>query len=169
MSTRRDFLRSGAFSAAFAAMAGACSRPDQTVGADLAAFDAVETAARIRSGSLSAEEAVDAAIARARRIEPHINAIVTKTYRRAREEAPEAQGPWAGVPTFIKDLDDVTGVRTAFGTRAFPGYRGGEQTPCSAWGSLASAKVRRLNSGSPPRRSLSAAAPRETLGIRIIP
>lgn len=129
MSTRRDFLRSGAFSAAFAAMAGACSRPDQTAGADLAAFDAVETAARIRSGSLSAEEAVEAAIARARRIEPHINAIVTKTYQRAREEAPEAQGPWAGVPTFIKDLDDVTGVRTAFGTRAFPGYRGGEQTP----------------------------------------
>ena len=128
-STRREFLRSGSAGAAFLAMAGACSRPDPTAGADMAAWDAVETAARIRSGEVSAEEVVDAAIARAERIEPRLNAIATKTYDRARRAAPEAEGPWAGVPTFIKDLDDVVGVPTGFGSRAFPGYRGSAQTP----------------------------------------
>lgn len=128
-STRRDFMRSGGLSAALLAMAGACSRPDESVGADLAEWDAVETAAKIRNGEISAAEAVEAAIARAQRIEPRLNAIVNKTFDRARREAGEAKGLWAGVPTFIKDLDDVIGVPTGFGTRAFPGYRGKRQTP----------------------------------------
>ena len=128
-STRRDFLRSGGAGAALLAMAGACSRPHPTAGADMAAWDAVETAANIKSGAVSAQEVVEAAIARAERIEPCLNAIVTKTYDRARRAAPEAQGLWAGVPTFVKDLDDLTGVPTGFGSRAFPGYRGAEQTP----------------------------------------
>ncbi|MEM9618772.1 MAG: amidase [Pseudomonadota bacterium] len=125
---RRTLLESGAMGAAFLSMAGACARQDQSASNDLAELDAVETAARIKSGALSAEEAVDAAIDRAQRIEPQINAIVTKTYGRARKAAANADGPMAGVPTFVKDLDDVTGVRTAFGSRAFPGYRGKEQT-----------------------------------------
>jgi len=124
---RRTLLKSGALSAALLAMGGACSRQEQTGSNDLAELDAVETASRIKSGALSAEEAVEAAIDRARRIDPQINAIVTKTYGRARKAVADAQGPWAGVPTFVKDLDDVTGVRTAFGSRAFPGYKGKEQ------------------------------------------
>lgn len=128
-STRREFLRSGGAGAALLAMAGACSRPpDQTAGTEMAAWDAVETAAKIKGGEVSASEVVEAAIARAERIEPQLNAIVTKTYDRARGAAADAEGLWAGVPTFIKDLDDVTGVPTGFGSRAFPGYRGSAQT-----------------------------------------
>ena len=127
--TRRNLMEAGGLGAFLLTAAGACSRPDQAGSADLAELDAVETAARIKSGDLGAVEAVEAAIARAERIDPKINAIVTKTFDRARENAASARGPWAGVPTFVKDLDDVTGVATRFGSRAFPGYKGGEQTP----------------------------------------
>ncbi|WDI31514.1 amidase [Hyphococcus flavus] len=127
--TRRSLIERGAMGASLIAMGAACSRSDQKASNDLAELDGVETAARIKSGELSATEAVDAAIERAKRIDRQINAIVTKTFDKAREEAGNASGPWAGVPTFVKDLDDVTGVRTAFGSRAFPGYKGEEQNP----------------------------------------
>ena len=127
--TRRGLMETGGLGAALIAMGGACSRSDQAASNDLAALDGVETAARIKSGDLSAKEAVDAAIERAERINPQINAIAKKTFQRARKEAGNTTGPWAGVPTFVKDLDDVTGVETGFGSRGFPGYRGKEQTP----------------------------------------
>jgi amidase len=126
--TRRSALQSGA-AAALATLASACARPDQKAANSFAELDAVETAARIRAGEIAAAEAVDAAIARAERIDRTINAIVFKTYDRARDQASAPRGPWAGVPTFVKDLDDVAGVPTGFGSRAFPGYRGKEQTP----------------------------------------
>lgn len=96
---------------------------------DLAALDAVETAARIKAGELAAVEVVDAAIARAEALQPSINAIASKSFDRARANAARASGPWAGVPTFIKDLDDVVGEPSGFGSRAFPGYKGKAQTP----------------------------------------
>ncbi len=126
--TKRSVLEGGG-AASLLAMASACARPDQKASNDLAALDAVETAARIRSGELSAAEAVDAAIARAERIDRKINAIAFNTFDRAREAAGAARGPWAGVPTFIKDLDDIVGVPSGFGSRAFPGYKGKAQTP----------------------------------------
>src|SRR3990167_3500805 len=127
--SRRNFLELGGASSALVTMAAACARPDQKASNDLAALDAVETASRIKSGALSAAEAVDAAIERAGRIDSKINAIAHKTFDRARESVGKTTGPWAGVPSFVKDLDDVTGVPTSFGSRAFPGYKGGAQTP----------------------------------------
>lgn len=127
--SRRKLFESGSGGAAILALASTCSRPDQSASNDLAALDAVETAARIKSGELGAEEAVNAAIERAERIDLKINAIVTKTFHQARKQAGNTSGPWAGVPTFIKDLDDVKGVHTGFGSRGFPGYRGKAQTP----------------------------------------
>jgi amidase len=130
--TRRNLMQSGGFGAILLTAAGACSRPDQAASNDLAELDAVETAARIKSGELSAAEAVEAAIDRAERIDKKLNAIVTKTFKSAREsvEAGVASGGvMGGVPTFIKDLYDVTGVPTGFGSRAFPGYKGEEQLP----------------------------------------
>ncbi len=87
--------------------------------------DAVETAARIRAGEVSAREVLEAAIQRAEEVDRRIGAIVTPTFDRARSEverglAPDA--PLAGVPTLVKDLDDVAGVPTGFGSRAFRGY-----------------------------------------------
>lgn len=119
----------GGGAAALTTLASACARPDMKAASDLAALDAVETAARIKSGEISATEAVEAAIARAEALEPTINAIAFKRFERARDGAATASGPWAGVPTFVKDLDDVTGEPSGFGSRAFPGYKGKEQTP----------------------------------------
>jgi amidase len=84
-------------------------------------LDGVALAARIRSKEITALEAVDAAIARADAVDPAINAIVTKLYDRARADArkPAFTGPFGGVPTFIKDLNDIEGAPTKNGSRAF--------------------------------------------------
>jgi amidase len=103
---------------------GACAPKAAPVGANasdaLGDLDGVAIAARIRSKDITALEAVDAAIARADKVEPAINAIVTKLYDRARADARKgATGPFAGVPTFIKDLNDIEGAPTKNGSRAF--------------------------------------------------
>lgn len=126
--TRRTVMETAAGSALLA-MASACARPDQKASNELAALDAVETASRIYSGGLSAQEAVESAIERAERIDRKINAIAFKRFDAARDAVKDARGPWAGVPTFIKDLDDIAGAPSAFGSRAFPGYKGTKQTP----------------------------------------
>ena len=126
--TRRNAIETGV-GAALAAAAAACARPDQAASNDLAELDAVETAARIARGELSAAEAVEAAIERALRIDKKINAIAFRMFDRARADAGKTTGPFAGVPSFVKDLDDVAGAPSGFGSRAFPGYKGKEQTP----------------------------------------
>jgi amidase len=81
--------------------------------------DATQLASMIRGGETSAAEAVDAAIRRAEAIQPQINFMVANMFAMAREraKAPLA-GPFAGVPYLIKDLNDVTGVVTRYGSRA---------------------------------------------------
>ena len=85
----------------------------------LGTLDGVGLAERIASGEIMATEAVEAAIERALITNPNLNAIVTETFTRAREKAKKPiAGPFAGVPTFIKDTDDVKGVPIFFGSRA---------------------------------------------------
>jgi amidase len=87
----------------------------------LGAADAVEVARRIREGEIHAAEAVDAAIARAERINPSLNAIVTPSFESARRRAEAAvSGAFAGVPFFIKDTDALAGLPFSFGSRALP-------------------------------------------------
>lgn len=127
---RRTMLKSGGFAASTFALAAGCSKEVAPHSTQLAEMDGVETAAKIKSGEISSQEAVDAAIERAKRIDPEINAIAFKTFKKASDEAAgEHSGPFAGVPSFVKDLDDVTGVPSGFGSRAFPGYKGAEQVP----------------------------------------
>lgn len=86
----------------------------------MADWDATETAAAIRSGAVSALEVVDAAIARAEALDPQLNFLVSEDFERARDRArgPLGDGPFAGVPFLIKDLEDVVGLPTRSGTRA---------------------------------------------------
>lgn len=87
-------------------------------------LDGVAIAARIRAKEITPLEAVDAAIARAEAVNPKINAIVTPMFDRARAQAKAMTtpaGPFAGLPTFIKDLNDIEGVPTKNGSRAFAG------------------------------------------------
>jgi len=90
---------------------------------DMADWDATETAAAIRSGTVSAIEVVDAAIARAEALDPELNFLVSDDFERARQRAraPLGDGAFAGVPYLIKDLDDFVGLPTRLGTRATAG------------------------------------------------
>ncbi|MBN1471811.1 MAG: amidase [Syntrophaceae bacterium] len=84
-------------------------------------LDGVGIARKISSGDISAAEAVESAITRAQAVNPAINAIVTETFDRARRQVQKTlSGPFAGVPSFIKDTDDVEGVPTLWGSRALP-------------------------------------------------
>src|SRR5215218_6224015 len=90
--------------------------------------DATELAQQLRRRTLSATEAVRAAIERIERLNPAINAVVTTIYDQAQAAAERADdmagrseslGPLHGVPILIKDLFDFrAGVRNTFGCRA---------------------------------------------------
>lgn len=84
---------------------------------ELAGWDAVETRARLQAREVSAREVTEAAIMRAEAATV-LNAIVTCTFERALRRAEVATGPLAGVPTFYKDLMQLEGVRTAWGSAA---------------------------------------------------
>lgn len=85
-------------------------------------LDAVGVAQRIAAGEISAAEAVDAAIERVGKADAEINAVQYEAFDRARGEArflrPSTDRPFAGVPTFIKDNNDVAGMPTCHGSAA---------------------------------------------------
>lgn len=83
---------------------------------ELAQWDGVETAERISKGDISAKEAVEAAIARAEK-RLHLGPFITRTFDRARSMAGTTRGPFAGVPSAIKDLAHLAGVPTSYGSR----------------------------------------------------
>lgn len=96
----------------------------------LGQLDGVGLAARIRTGEIHAGEVLEAAIARAQRLEPRINAFVTETFDQARAQSRAVpQGPFAGIPTLIKDLTPQRGVRCTYGSRAFSTHIAQVQSP----------------------------------------
>ncbi len=85
----------------------------------LADHDAVEIARLLKSKALSHKEVTEAAIARARRIEPSINAIEVECFEKALAESDTlTHGFFAGVPTFIKDNTPVKGLATGHGSNS---------------------------------------------------
>jgi amidase len=82
--------------------------------------DAVGLVEALHAGEVSIPEVVDAAIARARRVQPELNGIALETFDRARAEARDPRpGYFAGVPTWLKDNVDVAGLPTMNGTDAW--------------------------------------------------
>ncbi len=87
----------------------------------LGTLDGVALAELITKGEIKTSEAVEAAIARAEKVNPIINAIVTETFNEARNQAKMPNsGLFSGVPTFVKDLDRVKGAPTLWGSGAVP-------------------------------------------------
>ncbi|GAB2447764.1 amidase [Nocardioides hungaricus] len=83
-------------------------------------LDAVGLVTAIQEGQVSIPEVVDAAIARAERLQPELNAVAYVAYDRARAEARDPRGGFfAGVPTFVKDNCDVAGMPTQQGCDAY--------------------------------------------------
>jgi amidase len=82
--------------------------------------DTVGLAEEIRSGRISALEAVDAAIARVELLQPELNGMACADFDRARARAARpGAGFFAGVPTFVKDNSDVQGLPTQQGCAAY--------------------------------------------------
>jgi amidase len=74
---------------------------------DLSLLDCIAQADLVRRGELRPAELVEAAIARAERVDPEIAALVTRQFERARAEAASPalpDGPLRGVPYLLKDL-----------------------------------------------------------------
>lgn len=83
--------------------------------------DATALAERIRSGDVSAGEVAMAAIERAQAATPVIHGVESECYHKARQHSQHPgslSGPFAGVPTYIKDNTDVQGLPTGHGSRA---------------------------------------------------
>lgn len=118
--TRRRFLGTGAALLAGATMplpaAAAASDEDP-----FARLDATDQAALVRSGEVTPAELVEAAIARARVLDPALHSIVTPMFEQAAARLTRgiADGPFRGVPTLVKDLTPVAGVPLYRGSRMF--------------------------------------------------
>ena len=89
---------------------------------------AFEMKEKIASQELSSIEITEAIIERIEKINPIINAYCTTTFDLARDMAKEADkrvkkgeklGLLNGIPTSIKDLNQVKGVRTTFGSKIY--------------------------------------------------
>ena len=97
---------------------------------ELFRMSASEAVARLKRGDVSPVELIDAAAKRIAAIEPQVNALPTLCLDRARERAKaipalaksgasDRPGWLAGLPVAIKDLNDVAGVRTTYGSPIF--------------------------------------------------
>jgi len=87
--------------------------------AELHDLTALEQGAAIRSGETSTAELVQHHLARIEALDATLGAFVTVTTDQARALRPGGDGPLAGVPTAIKDLNATAGVRTTFGSTVF--------------------------------------------------
>jgi amidase len=98
--------------------------PSQSVTSEVLALSAVEQAALVRDGELSARELVEASLERIERRNPALGAFVQVCPERALAEAdairPGDQRPLCGLPIGLKDLLSATeGLPTSEGTLAF--------------------------------------------------
>ncbi|MFT7598152.1 MAG: amidase [Acidimicrobiales bacterium] len=90
-------------------------------------LSAVEARSLIGAGQLSPVELLESCLAQTDRIDPAVNAMVTRADERARAEAADAEtavsrgdelGPLHGLPVAIKDLQPTEGITTTFGSVA---------------------------------------------------
>lgn len=84
----------------------------------LGEHDAVGIAARIRSKKISADEVRAAAVARAQRVNPQINAVAFACYEQPLPLQRTTSGVFSGVPSFVKDNTDIGGLPTGHGSAA---------------------------------------------------
>src|SRR6478672_137003 len=97
---------------------------------ELCRLTATEAVARLKRAEITPLDLIDAAARRIAEVEPEINALPTLCIDRARAHAErlmrgegreaEAEPGWLyGLPVAIKDLTDVAGVRTTYGSPIF--------------------------------------------------
>ena len=119
--SRRAVLGRAMTLAAAAALPSLRATPARAANDAFARLDATAQAALVRNGDVSASELVDAAIDRIEALDGTLNAVTTRLFERAREQArgPLPEGPFTGVPYLIKDLYDLAGTPNTMGARLF--------------------------------------------------
>src|SRR5215469_1283295 len=87
---------------------------------DLSSYDAMGLAELIRTKQIAPGDAVEDTIRKIEAVNPTLNAVVYKTYDRARQRTAEplGNGPLAGVPFVVKDNATIAGIRLTRGSRA---------------------------------------------------
>ena len=111
--SRRDLLRVSSSSVALMGFAeilcgggvGAMRPAAAAPGSDLSSYDAMGLAELIRSKQIAPGDAVEDTIRKIEAVNPTLNAVIYKTYDRARQRTAEpiGNGPFASVPFVIKD------------------------------------------------------------------
>ncbi|MDE0757574.1 MAG: amidase [Pseudomonadales bacterium] len=89
---------------------------------------AVQAAAKLSAREIAAVEYLEAYIEQIEAVNPNINAVITKNFRRARQEARAAQktlnrqqthGALLGLPILVKDNQLTAGIRTTQGSKLY--------------------------------------------------
>ncbi|MEZ5812259.1 MAG: amidase [Rhizobiaceae bacterium] len=98
-------------------------------GPELCRLSAADAVALLKKGDVKPSELLEASLTRIEQVEAGINAVVTVCAERARESLADLDararrnggkpGWLGGLPIAIKDLNDVAGVRTTYGTKGF--------------------------------------------------
>ena len=102
---------------------------------DYLAMDALAMAQGLERGDFSRVELNERAIARAEQCNPNLNAINLPLYERGLEhagtldEATAPPGPLAGIPFLLKDLSDLKGIHTSYGSELFRNYVAQSSSP----------------------------------------
>ena len=93
---------------------------------ELLRLDACAVVALLQRGEVTPHDLLDVLEGRIAAVDPAVNALPILCFDRARADAhrlaampPEQRGPLAGLPVAIKDLADVAGVRTTYGSPIF--------------------------------------------------
>ncbi len=107
---------------------------------ELIRLSATEAAAKLKAGEITPLDLIDAAEARIAAVDGAVNALPTLCLDRARDHAralmagkrreAEGEAGWlGGIPVAIKDLAEVAGVRTTYGSPIFADYVPSESHP----------------------------------------
>ncbi|MCA3283523.1 MAG: amidase [Roseomonas sp.] len=107
---------------------------------ELIRLSATEAAAKLKAREISPLDLIDAAEARIAAVDGDVNALPTLCLDRARDHAralmagkrreAEGEAGWlGGIPVAIKDLAEVAGVRTTYGSSIFADYVPRESHP----------------------------------------
>ncbi len=93
---------------------------------ELIKADACALVDKLKRGEVTPHDLLDALQARIAAVDASVNALPTLCFERARayadrlmKQPPAERGPLAGMPVPIKDLTDVAGVRTTYGSPIF--------------------------------------------------
>lgn len=127
--SRRDFIKTAALGAASlpaSALLHGCG--GGATRSPLSELDATALADLVRTRQVSALELLDDTIRRVEALNPQINAVIAKTYDRARTRAAALgaggsaiTGTFAGVPWLLKDITECKGLPMTMGSRSLRG------------------------------------------------